>query len=738
MNDRQCSLAAERRRMLQSTHSGEPHRHPDHAGSRRSEAARGAPAGPHQGTPARRGGLLGAIRRRWGGTAPVAVRRLLAVVLAACALASGAARADVLVTNLDQLATNSPINVNRDTPLAQGFRTGADSVGYTLSSVEVALFTIPASEIGDLSVSVWTADGAGHPETMVAELTNPAEFTVLSDCIGGTNYCEFAGDPAVFSAPEPLTLDASTDYLVRLEYDQPDTESMWSTNSDSEISTEGWSIADAVLIGSEGGAWTAHSGGQALLLRINGTAGTAGDPVESARTAPDGAVVRFGRMVGSQVVDALAQRLEGGVGPHVTVGGIDLAGAPGSVPAPGDHDPFGLPAWAMEAEREADARTVGAGDLLRASAFHLSDGEAEAGAGPAVSAWGRVATGRFEAEEEGVVIDGDVTSAILGLDARWERALAGVMLTQSEGDVSLGGEVLESSLKGVYPYASLDLNARMSAWVLAGGASGELTPSGVEGATPADTKMRLRAVGLRGRLLDGTGPSGLVLNVRSDAMWVRTESDGTDELGPTDGSATRQRLVVQGERVVEGAGGGTLTPSAEVGLRNDGGDAETGSALEAAAGVRYSAGPLTVEGRVHMLVAHEASGYEEHGASGAVRVTPSASGRGLSLSIVPAWGRTGSDAERLWSARDAGALGAGEGADRLDMEAGYGLGLAEGRGVLTPYAGLTVGDEAGRGVRTGARWRLGPDTVLGLEAVRRGDGAGEAGNEVRLRAVLRF
>ena len=58
--------------------------------------------------------------------------------------------------------------------------------------------------------------------------------------------------------------------------------------------------------------------------------------------------------------------------------------------------------------------------------------------------------------------------------------------------------------------------------------------------------------------------------------------------------------------------------------------------------------------------------------------------------------------------------------------------------MLTPYAGLTVGDEAGRGVRTGARWRLGPDTVLGLEAVRRGDGAGEAGNEVRLRAVLRF
>ena len=35
--------------------------------------------------------------------------------------------------------------------------------------------------------------------------------------------------------------------------------------------------------------------------------------------------------------------------------------------------------------------------------------------------------------------------------------------------------------------------------------------------------------------------------------------------------------------------------------------------------------------------------------SGAVRVTPSASGRGLTLSIAPAWGQTGSAAERLWS-----------------------------------------------------------------------------------------
>ena len=83
-------------------------------------------------------------------------------------------------------------------------------------------------------------------------------------------------------------------------------------------------------------------------------------------------------------------------------------------------------------------------------------------------------------------------------------------------------------------------------------------------------------------------------------------------------------------------------------------------------------------------VAHEASGYEEWGASGAIRMTPSASGRGLTLSIAPVWGQTGSAAERLWSARDASALGSED-----EFEA-----------------------------RTGTRWQLGADAVLGLEATR--------------------
>ena len=121
---------------------------------------------------------------------------------------------------------------------------------------------------------------------------------------------------------------------------------------------------------------------------------------------PKAWMVRFGRTVGSQVVDALNARLEGSGGSHVTVAGINVIGAPGEEPALTDEDPFGLPEWAKNAEREAEAQTITADDIRLRSAFHLSSGGGGAGEGPAFTAWGRVATGGFEAEEDDVTMDG--------------------------------------------------------------------------------------------------------------------------------------------------------------------------------------------------------------------------------------------------------------------------------------------------------------------------------------------
>ena len=474
--------------------------------------------------------------------------------------------------------------------------------------------------------------------------------------------------------------------------------------------------------------------------------GSATGTINNTDPMPLAWMVRFGRTVSSQVVDALGERLDSGGASHVSVGGISLIGEPGKLPVEND-DPFALPKWTTRSGLETDGDDITAHDLLLGSAFHLSSGSGQ-GEGPAYTAWGRVARSGFEAEVDDVTMNGDVTSALIGFDAEWERLLAGVMVSQSrgEGAYRLDSEesdgTVESSLTGIYPYAQLELNRQVSAWALAGAGSGGLTlHQNGKKAMPTDIGLRMGAIGVKGQVLDGTGASGLAVNVKSDAMWVGTKSERTADMVGTQGDVTRLRLTLEGERAFDMGGGATLTPSAEVGLRHDAGDAETGTGLEVGTGVSYAAGPLTVEGQVRMLVVHEDSGYEEWGASGAIRITPSASGRGLMVTIAPEWGRTGSATDRLWSAPDTRALGTNsvfEGNARLAVEAGYGIGVGHGRGVLTPYAGLTLGDGGTRTMRTGMRWQVAPDAVFGLEGTQRADSAGEGDNEVRLRAALRF
>ena len=512
-------------------------------------------------------------------------------------------------------------------------------------------------------------------------------------------------------------------------------------------------------------------GSETLTLTLSNASGariadaTAMGTIVNRDPLPKAWMVRFGRTVGSQVVEGLTGRLEGGSGSHVTVGGIELTGGAAFVePEPPSGHILGLTEWTTGTEREPQARTMTADELLLGSAFHLSSAGAETG-GPTFTAWGRIATGGFDAEVDDVstdnggtaglegAIDGDVTTGLIGFDAEWDRALAGLMLSQStgEGSYRLGqGEgqagtqegTVESTLTGVYPYASMDIDPRISAWAIAGLGSGELTlkPTGMD-PMPTDLSMRMGAVGVKGRVLDG-GAGGLTLNVRSDALWVSMENDATDQLAGTEGDVSRLRLILEGERAFEVNEGATFTPSAEVGVRHDGGDAETGTGLEVGAGVRYTAGALTVEGRVRALVAHEDSGYEEWGASGAIHITPSPSGRGLALRLSPTWGRTGSGTGQLWSGAHASGLDRGgndfEAQSGLDAELGYGFGLTGARDVLTPYAGLSLGDAGSRRIRVGTQWHLAPEATVTLEATREDRRDEAPADALMLRGRLRF
>ena len=487
------------------------------------------------------------------------------------------------------------------------------------------------------------------------------------------------------------------------------------------------------------------SGGNAWLADATAT-GT----IENADHMPKAWLSRFGRTVASQAVDAIGARMEGSADSHVTLAGQTFSSATGE-----PDDAVNTPVTVLDPLNESEApgtlRSMTMRDVLLGSSFQLSSG-GEAGA-PAWTAWGRVATSGFEAEVDDIRLDGDVTSAFLGADVGAARWLAGVAVSLSEGDGDYalltgdnGGSV-ESSLTTVYPYAKVGLSDTVDVWGLAGFGQGELTltHSPNTGATQVyrpDIDMRMGAIGMRGEVLAPADPGGLALAVKSDAFWVRTSSDAVrgsaGNLEASEADVSRVRLLIEGSRTFE-TGGGSLTPTLELGLRQDGGDAETGTGIEAGARLRYEGDGVTVEGSIRTLVAHEESGYKEWGTSGSIRIDPGTSGRGLSLTLAPSWGAASSGTEQLWSLRDTGGLGRDselETESRLEGEIGYGLGLANAPGVLTPFAGITLGD--GRTLRAGTRWQVSPDAALGVEAHRTAGNSADPDTGLRLEARLRF
>ena len=501
-------------------------------------------------------------------------------------------------------------------------------------------------------------------------------------------------------------------------------------------------------------------GGETLTLTVSNPSGarieraSATGTIENSDPIPREWMVRFGRTVGSQVLEALGARLEGGERRHVTVAGIALTDEAPALPEAVEDDPFAFPGWARTGAFEEPSRTITGDDLRLGSSFRLSSASPEDPHTASFTTWGRSARGGFDAQADGVRIDGDVTTTVIGADAAWGAMLAGVMLSQSTGEGgyrATGSETegdsgrVKSHLAGVYPYGRAELGGGLSVWGLMGAGRGriEVRPGGRDDAAPTietDLDLRMGAVGTRGRVLDGSGPSGVALEVKSDAMWVATESARTGEMIATEGDVGRLRLVVAGERRFEAQGGAELVPSAEVGLRHDAGDAETGTAVELGAGVRYTCGRLGIDARARTLLAHEDDNYREWGASAGVFYAAMASGSGLSLSLRPRWGRAESATRRLWSAANGTEIARGETDEpmsRLDAEVGYGLTLARSRGMLTPYGAMSLAGSTSRTMRAGVRWTLRSELAVGLEATRQ-ESTGEGANELRLRAALRF
>ena len=371
------------------------------------------------------------------------------------------------------------------------------------------------------------------------------------------------------------------------------------------------------------------------------------------------------------------------------------------------------------------------GDLLSGSEFELNREQH----GGVLSVWSRSARSHFGGRQGALSLDGDVRTTMLGADYTRGRLVAGLSMARSQGLGGYGGRHAgraESSVTGLYPWLGYRVNDRVSVWGVTGYGAGamRLTP---ERATALESglSMAMAAAGTRGELVGSRAGGGFALAFKADALWVGTSVDGVDgaagRLSATQAAVTRVRTGIEGSRGFTLGGRMSLTPSVEVGLRQDGGDAETGTGVDVVGGLAFadSSTGLSLDAQVRTLVAHQADGFTDRGMSLSFGWDPTPSSPlGFAARVAPSWGGPGQGSEALWGGGPLsryGAYGGQASAGRMDAELGYGLPVGR-RLVGTPRVGFgtsAYGRDYQLGYSLGALGVEKMDLELGVEAQRR-------------------
>ena len=317
--------------------------------------------------------------------------------------------------------------------------------------------------------------------------------------------------------------------------------------------------------------------------------------------------------------------------------------------------------------------------------------------------------------------------------ARW---LAGAMLAHARGTGSYDGDAgagtVESALTGVFPYAGVDLSERLTAWAAAGLGLGRLTltPEAAR-ALETDLTLLLAALGARGRLVEPAAGNGFTLAIETDAFSVRTNSEAAPGLAQSEADATRLRLGLESRYRLALAGGGALEPTFEIGVRRDGGHAETGYGMDLGGALAWTDRALGLSAALSArgLLTYGFDGFPDVGLSGSLAWDPDpSSDRGPSLTVTQTLGAsaTGGMHALLGRATLAGLAATDDALDRrrLELRAGYGFGALGDRFTATPEAGLALEPER-REYRLGWRLALATATAgpaafeLALEGTRR-------------------
>ena len=347
--------------------------------------------------------------------------------------------------------------------------------------------------------------------------------------------------------------------------------------------------------------------------------------------------------------------------------------------------------------------------------------------------------------------DGEVFSAHVGADVRLgSDGLAGLSVSRSKGlfdytaagrgaaGDELAGGRYEVRLTGVHPYLGWAASPDLDLWGTVGHAWGEVRIlDGLTGVHTSPATLDSAAVGVSGRLLE-RGSTNLKLKAEGALARLRVAGDGA-MFGAVTVDMRRLRVGAEASHEHVYSSGRSFTPWAELALRHDAGDGETGAGLEVGGGLRYQdpEGEWTTEGYGRWLALHEGT-LREWGFGALIRFDPGASRRGPAVSLTPAWGDTASGVERLWEQGTVRRTRPAPRSPRLEARFGYGFSALRGRGIVTPFGAVSLTREPGRGYRFGGRLAVGRSITISLEADRRERTPAPAVHALMARGALRF
>ena len=410
--------------------------------------------------------------------------------------------------------------------------------------------------------------------------------------------------------------------------------------------------------------------------------------------------------------------------------------------------------------------TMTARELLLGSSF-TATGEKDVSGG-SLASWGRTAQSSFDGSEGTLSLDGEATTTMLGVDYARDHWLVGMALMQSNGkggyqdsetelraaspacsttengteqDTCNGavrdgeGEV-EATLTAVTPYAAIQTSENLKLWGTLGHGTGEVTLTPAVGdPLKADISWTMAAVGLRSDIIvprknsTELGPlsdSGLALALTADALWARTSSNRTQDMVASDSDVTRLRFGLEGSYQITLKQGGSVTPRLELGVRQDGGSAETGLGIELVGGLSWldPTRGLSIDLSGRTLIVHSSDDLKNQSFAVAFAWDPDpATQRGPSLKFSQQWGTIAlGGLDTPFGPDSIEDLGDSENTARWQADAAWGFPIFGGTFTGSPHVGVGLASNT-RDYSLG--WRLtpaananAPDLSFAMKATR--------------------